>query len=445
MDSILLKGIINYSFDEIFIIDHKGVVSDVSPASADLYGVDSQDLIGQTVYDLEEKGILNPSVSIIVLKSKTIENRIQYTRTNKKVLVAAYPIFDKCGALANVLSFSRDITELEMLKEKNNQVAKTISLYEKELENLKKQKGLFYDHQEKLMNLVEKVADLDVTLLIRGETGVGKTRFAQVVHERSFRKNMPFIEVNCGAIPETLLESELFGYEEGAFTGAKTGGKKGYFELAHNGTILLDEISELPYHLQVKLLSVLQNRKITRLGSDKEVYVDCRIICATNRNLEDLVTKGQFREDLFFRINVINIDIPPLRERKNEIKTLIDVFTEELNLKHGLNKSFSEELKVWMSQQQWPGNIRELRNYIEKTMILSNNEIITLADSSFNDAEKQKQELTLSEYMEAIESEYINKMYKKYPSSIKLGKALGISQTTANRKIKQYVQKASNL
>lgn len=444
MDSILLKGIIKYSFDEIFITDHKGVVLDVSPASTDLYGVDSQDIIGQTVYDLEEQGILNPSVSKIVLNTKAIENRIQYTRTNKKVLVAGYPIFDECGTLVNVISLSRDITELEMLKEKNNQVAKTISLYEKELEKLKKQKGLFYDHQAKLMNLLEKVADLDVTLLIRGETGVGKTRFAQVVHERSFRKNMPFIEVNCGAIPENLLESELFGYEEGAFTGAKTGGKKGYFELAHNGTILLDEISELPYHLQVKLLSVLQNRKVTRLGSDKEVYVDCRIICATNRNLEDLVKNGQFREDLFFRINVINIDIPPLRERKHETKTLIGKFTEEFNLKHGLNKSFSEEMKVWMSQQKWTGNIRELRNYIEKTMILSNNEIITLADRNFNDTDRKKQELTLSEYMEAMESEYINKMYKKYPSSIKLGKALGISQTTANRKINQYVQKTSN-
>ncbi|MFD1707186.1 sigma-54 interaction domain-containing protein [Siminovitchia sediminis] len=356
------------------------------------------------------------------------------------MLVAAYPIFDEQGTLVNVLSFSRDITELEILKEKNKQVAKTISLYEKELDNLKKQKGVYDDHQAKLMKLVEKVSNLDVTLLIRGETGVGKTRFARVVHERSFRKNMPFIEVNCGAIPETLLESELFGYAEGAFTGAKKGGKKGYFELADNGTILLDEISELPYRLQVKLLSVLQNRKISRLGSDKEVYVDCRIICATNRNLEDLVAKGQFREDLFFRINVINIDIPPLRERKNEIKVLIDEFTEEFKLKHGLNKTFSEEMKVWMSQQKWPGNIRELRNYIEKTMILSNSHIITLADRNFNDAKKQKQELTLSEYMKAIESDYITKMYKKYPSSIKLGRALGISQTTANRKIKQYVQ-----
>lgn len=385
---LLLDHIIDHSFDEIFITDASGMVLNVSPSCNELYGVEPSKLIGQTVRKLEQQGILNPSVTKLVLDSQKIETRVQNTNTNKKVIVSAYPIFDEHRNLIRVLSFSRDITEVELLKEKNEQVAKTITLYEEEITKLKK-KQLFQQNEQKMqkvLELISKVSDLDVTILLEGESGVGKTRLAHSIHKESLRKDRPFIEVNCGAIPELLIESELFGYEEGAFTGAKKGGKKGYFELAQSGTILLDEIAELPYNLQVKFLSVLQNRKFTRVGGSKEVIIDCRIICATNKNLEELVKEGHFREDLFYRINVIKVQVPPLRERKNELILLCDEFRKEFNNKHGLSKSFSPQMITWMTQQEWPGNIRELRNYIEKVMITSNNDIINFesVDSDFS-------------------------------------------------------------
>ncbi|WP_367949271.1 sigma-54 interaction domain-containing protein [Bacillus sp. FJAT-29790] len=445
IDSLLLREIVQHSFDEIFITDNNGTVLHVSPFCYDLYGVEAQKIIGQTVEELEQQNVLNPSVSKLVLASKVAESRIQFTKLNKKVIVSAYPTFDEAGELERVLSFSRDITELEMLKEKNEQVARTVALHEKELERLRRQKGILQDESkmQKLMELISKVSYLDVTILLEGESGVGKTRLAQLVHKESFRKDEPYIEVNCGAIPEALIESELFGYEEGAFTGARKGGKKGYFEIAQKGTILLDEIAELPLHLQVKLLSVLQNRKITRIGGNKEIKIDCRVICATNKNLEQLVKLGDFREDLYFRINVIKIEVPPLRERKTEIILLIDEFTKEFNKKYHLNKSFSTEMITWMTHQYWPGNVRELRNYIEKTMILSNGEKICFASLDPDFTINLEDELTLGEYMEAMEREFIIRKYEKYPNSIALGKALKISQATANRKINKYIRSST--
>lgn len=391
-DLWLLDHVIYHSFDEIFITDASGMVLNVSPSCRELYGVEPSELIGQTVEKLEQQGILTPSVTKLVLYSQEIETRVQNTNTNKKVIVSAYPIFDEGSNLIRILSFSRDITEIELLKEKNEQVAKTITLYEEEITKLKKKQLLKQNERkmQKVMELISKVSDLDVTILLEGESGVGKTRLAHFIHKESLRKDKPFIEVNCGAIPESLIESELFGYEEGAFTGAKKGGKKGYFELAQSGTILLDEIAELPYNLQVKFLSVLQNRRLTRVGGSKEVNIDCRIVCATNKNLEQLVKEGHFREDLYYRINVIKVQVPPLRERKNELVSLCDEFTKEFNKKHRLSKSFSPQMITWMTHQKWPGNIRELRNYIEKTMITSNDDVLNFESVDPDFAGKQE-------------------------------------------------------
>jgi TyrR family helix-turn-helix protein len=250
--------------------------------------------------------------------------------------------------------------------------------------------------------------------------------------------------VNCGAIPESLFESELFGYEEGAFTGSKKGGKKGYFETAGKGTLFLDEIGELPMNLQVKLLSVLQNQTLMRIGGTKIIEVNCRIICATNQSLEKMIKERKFREDLYYRINVVKIEIPPLRERKEEIIPLIYEITEQMNRKYRMNKYFTPSKAAWLSQQKWPGNVRELRNYIEKKIITtSGNEI----DFETGDEETKKEsspesthEIPLNDYIETLEKEYIVRMYQKYPSSIKLAEKLEISQSTANRKIQKYVE-----
>lgn len=437
IEEILLKEIITHSFDELFITDSKGNVLEVSPSCYELYGVTPDQLIGKNVSNLEEKGILNPSVSALVIKNQKPITLIQKTMTGKKVLVSAYPIFQQ-GRLVRAVSFSRDITEFEKLKERNEQVADTLALYKREIEHIKRLESVLYKNAKmaEIMNIASKVANLDITVLIEGETGVGKSRIAQMLHNQSTRVNEPFIEVNCGAIPESLFESELFGYEDGAFTGAKRGGKKGYFELAGSGTLFLDEIAEIPINLQVKLLSVLQNRKITRVGGTRVLDLNCRIICATNQNLRRLVEERKFREDLYYRIDVVRLTIPPLRERKDEIPSLIHELTEILNRKYNLNKHFSHDMIEWLCQKDWPGNVRELQNYIEKTMVTANEDIISLVSHDHQEVPNS----SLETYMESIEKEYIERMYRKFPNSIALAKALNISQSTANRKIQKYIK-----
>ena len=444
---LLLQFIIQHSFDEIFITDHQGNVVEVSPSCGELYGIESQELMGHNVFRLEEAGVLRPSVTALVLKSKERQTLVQQTRTGRQVVVSAYPLFDETGSLLGTVSFSRDITELEQLKKRNDQVAKTIQQYQKEIEELKTRQmhGLFAPEgkMKKVLDVVAKVADLDVTLLLVGESGVGKNRLAHMIHEMSERREEPFIEVNCGAIPETLIESELFGYEEGAFTGAKKGGRIGYFEAAGRGTLFLDEIAELPLHLQVKLLSVLQNQTVTRIGGNSKIRLNCRIICATNQNLEQLVEERKFRKDLYYRINVIKIAIPPLRERRNEIVPLIYEITEECKAKYKMNKQLTPAFVDWLTHQDWPGNVRELRNFIENAIITSNGPYIDLNQDLLDEKSgaTREEEISYERYMEAIEREFFTRMYQKYPSSTLLAKHVGISQSTANRKINKYVSK----
>ncbi|MFZ7946688.1 sigma-54 interaction domain-containing protein [Neobacillus sp. 19] len=441
IDEILLKEIITHSFDEIFITDGEGNVLEVSPSCYELYGVDPDQLIGGNVIDLEKKGFLNPSVTALVLRSSQPLTIVQETKAGKKILVSAYPIF-KNGSLVRTLSFSRDITEFEKLKERNEQVADTLAIYKREIENIKRLESLLYENSKmtEINSLVSKVANLDVTVLIEGKSGVGKSRIAQLLHNQSVRAKEPFIEVNCGAIPETLFESELFGYDEGAFTGAKRGGKKGYFELAASGTIFLDEIGEMPLNLQVKLLTVLQNRKITRIGGSRVIDINCRIVCASNQSLRKLVDEKKFREDLYYRIDVVKLVIPPLRDRKNEIPTLIHEFVEVFNKKYNITKQFSPEMIDWLCHKDWPGNVRELQNFIEKTLVTSNEDIIQFTPSQ-QKLQVTNGESSLTSYMESIEKEFIKRMYKKYPTSIALAKALQISQSSANRKIQKYIKK----
>ncbi|OCA82089.1 sigma-54 interaction domain-containing protein [Pseudobacillus wudalianchiensis] len=444
---LLLKHILDHSFDEIFIADNVGNILHVSGNTEKIFGIPPEKFINQNIFALEEEGIFSPSIIATVLRNERKETFIQETIHNRKLIISGYPVYDDKGALLGALSFSRDITEFEYLKKENEQVAKAMQLYQEEIKKLKQQamhSSVFKKGKmEKVFDTVLKVSDLGVTVLLEGESGVGKTRIAQIIHEMSKRKNQPFIEVNCGAIPESLIESELFGYEEGAFTGAKKGGKKGYFETAGEGTLLLDEIGELPMNLQVKLLTVLQNQSLVRVGGSKKVGLKCRIICATNQNLEEMIKNKQFREDLYYRINVIKMTIPPLRERRDEIVPLVFEITEEMNLKYGMNKHFTTAMVAWISQQEWPGNVRELRNFIEKKMITtSGNEIDLEMNNEEADNHSSKEvmkEMTLQDYMETVEKEFILRMYQQYPSSVKIAKKLGISQSTANRKIRKYI------
>ena len=443
----LLNQILAHSFDEIFITDAKGKIIYARQAAEKLFGIPHEKLIDQSVFLLEKEGVFSPSVIVNVLKSKKDETFIQETKSQRKLIISGYPIFDEGNKLIGAISFSRDITEFEYLKKENEQVAKAMQQYREEIAELKKQSSHpFYlknSKMGKVIDVVSKVADLGITVLLEGESGVGKNHITNMIHQMSSRRKEPFVEINCGAIPESLIESELFGYEDGAFTGAKKGGKKGYFESAGEGTLFLDEIGELPMNLQVKLLSVLQNQSFMRVGGSKKITMKCRIICATNQDLEDMICNKQFREDLYYRINVVKVTIPPLRERKEEIIPLIYEIIEEFNIKYGMDKHFTPGMVVWLSEQKWPGNVRELRNFIEKVIVTTESrdiDIRTIEDISDGySPKKSEQDITLNEYLESVEKEYIVEMFKKYPSSIKLGGKLGISQSTANRKIQKYI------
>ncbi|KOS69764.1 Fis family transcriptional regulator [Lysinibacillus contaminans] len=438
--NVFLQHLLKYSFDEIFIADTEGRILYASENSKDFFGMKSEEIVHQNAFDLEAKGILSPSVICKVLKTGKVEMVIQNSIMGRKLVVTGFPIVE-FSAMVGVISFSRDITELDYLKRTNENVAAQIRLYEQEIEALKKEQSVtessISGKMRDVFAVVEKVCDLDVSVLLEGDSGVGKNYIARKIHMLSNRNREPFIEVNCGAIPEALIESELFGYVEGAFTGAKKGGKLGYFEAAGKGTILLDEIAELPHNLQVKLLSVLQNRAIQRVGSNGQIDIKCRIIYATNKDLHQLVLEKKFREDLYYRINVIKIKVPPLRERREEIPVLVNAITEELNNKHHLKKVLSTNLISWMYLQEWPGNIRELRNYIERILITSNKDLVDIEVDE--NIVTSNEEPKLGDLLEKVEGDYIKMMYKKYPSSIKLAKKLGISQSTANRKINQYV------
>ncbi|MGM0712013.1 sigma 54-interacting transcriptional regulator [Brevibacillus parabrevis] len=443
--AVLLQHIIAHSFDEIFVIDTEGNVIFVSPTCKEMFGISAEEMVRQNVYDLEKRGVFQPSVTAMVLRSKKKETVIQATKTGRKNIASAHPIFDENGTFIGAVSFSRDISDLEYLKKRDDEVARTMRYYQREHEQRSAASPTKASQRtgkmDKVYDLISKVAGLDVTVLLVGESGVGKNRLAKTIHEMSKRSEGPFIEVNCGAISETLIESELFGYEDGAFTGAKKGGRKGFFEAAAGGTIFLDEIAEIPMHLQVKLLSVLQNQEITRVGSSEKIGLRCRIICATNQNLEQLIERKAFREDLYYRINVIKIEIPPIRERREEMAALIYAITDEINHKYKMNKHFSAAMVAWLSQQEWPGNVRELRNFIEKAIITASDSLIELEEewTGNSRAGQQERELTLESYLEPIEKDFILRMYEKYPSSVKLAEKLGISQSTANRKIRKYV------
>ncbi|SDK03685.1 sigma-54 interaction domain-containing protein [Natronincola ferrireducens] len=301
---------------------------------------------------------------------------------------------------------------------------------------------------QSIIKLAQRVAKSDIKILIQGETGVGKEVLARLIYENSDRNKKPFVKVNCGAITESLLESELFGYENGAFTGAKKQGKKGLFEQANKGTLFLDEIGELPMQLQVKLLRVLQENEIVRVGGENVIKVDVRIIAATNRNLKEEVDKGRFRMDLFYRLNVVPIIIPPLRDRKEDIKYLTSIFTKKYNSKYEENKQITNEAMNMLLDYHWPGNVRELENFIERCIITTQNNEIKVQHvikyfnemgQNFNSLyEENTLKKPLKDSLEDLEKTILMQAIEKYDSLLEMSQILKIDPTTVSRKLKKY-------
>ncbi len=439
--------------DDFVIINSCGVITHALPNFELLYGIPSQEAIGKTVYEMEKRKIFNPSVAARVFKSKKAETMLQYTGANKYLMCTAIPIMDKYNNIEKVISYTRDITKYETLEMEYNNLEKTLKLYSAELEELRTYKSIpsviGIDHSfQKIISMIQKIAKFDASVLFLGESGVGKSMFAKLMHSQSSRASGPFIEIHCSTIPENLIESELFGYEKGAFTGANKEGKMGLIELANKGTLFLDEIGDLPNQIQVKLLKVLQEKKITHIGGISEKTVDFRLITATNKDLETMVKKGDFREDLFYRLNVITFRIPSLRERKDDIFPLCDYFIQKITLKHNISRSISNRTLDYLINYHWPGNIRELENVIERLVLTSEGYLITPEDLPApirsEDFSTIIGENSLKEILEKVEKQVVLDALKKHKTSIGVAKALGISQPSASLKINKYCKSKKN-
>lgn len=378
---------------------------------------------------LPEIKSVNPEIDVIII---TAFGSIESAVTALKSGAHDY--------LLKPISFEDLLLRLKRIEEKRNLISENLILKEALKDSLREE-GLIYtsEKMKEIVSLISRVSKTDSTVIVEGESGVGKEIVVKLIHKMSERANYPLIKVNCASIPETLLESELFGYEKGAFTGAYQK-KPGKFELADRGTLFLDEIGEMPLSVQPKLLRVIQEKEFERLGGVKPIKVDVRIIAATNRNLEEMVKKGLFREDLYYRLNVVRIFIPPLRERREDIPVLIDHFIEKYSKKHGKNiKGISREARDSLLKYDYPGNVRELENIIERACILSRGEII-LSEDIFGFRSKEKEESGKLKYkVESLEKALILDALRNCDwIQTKAAEELGISERMLRYKMKKY-------
>ncbi|MDO4175990.1 MAG: sigma 54-interacting transcriptional regulator [Bacillota bacterium] len=346
-----------------------------------------------------------------------------------------YIVYDEDGKLFRVVSNAQD---LDSIREITSYVDKPeVPAKSAEDSQIIAESAVM----KNILQIADQIANVDSNVLITGESGVGKGMIASYIHSKSNRSGGDIVEINCGAIPDNLIESELFGYESGAFTGAAQKGKPGLIEMADKGTLFLDEIGELPLNLQVKLLKFLQNHKITRVGGIKEKQVDVRVIAATNKDLRKMVKEGTFRDDLFYRLNVVPIEIPPLRERPEDIYPAACFFAEKYRKKYHKTFIFNDDFLATLRQYRWMGNMRELENYMERIVVMSgegfNSNLLNLVDEETGDEGKK---LTLQERLDAYEGQIIRESFERHHNTYKVADELGISQPSAYRKIKKYIE-----
>ena len=437
--------------DAVFIDNNEGICLWCNTTCEELYDIEMEEIQGKTVDELARAGIFSPSVTKRVLQEEREQTIIHENRLGVRLLTTGTPIYDENGALQLVITTSRDITRITRGNPKNHASLVDVpdldvaGISESETPELGEHEIVaFSETMKNVITLARRLAAVNTTVLITGESGVGKGLLARTLHEHGPRWEQPFVTVNCGAIPDTLIESELFGYVAGAFTGSRSGGKRGYFEAAQNGTIFLDEISELPVNLQVKLLQVIQERQITPVGAVEPIPIDVRIISATNRNLADLVQEGKFREDLYYRLNVVPIEVPPLRERTEDITPLIRMNLAKYNQKLGEHKSISAGAMEILLRYPWPGNIRELQNIVERLIITSSSDFITEDDififikQAAEDNAGPATGTSLSAALEKAEMEILRQALERYGSTRAIARVLHISQPTVVRKLQKH-------
>lgn len=448
-----VEAIFNFSYDGIFVCDGNAVCLRFNESYVRITGIkNAENMVGMTMWDAVAQGYVSESVTLKVLEKKGPVSTRPKLQSGKKVIMTGNPIFDEQGEIIRVITNIRDITELISLNYQLEEARKQSDLYFSEVLHWRSQCMNFPNYiiaSETMKQLVEtaiKVAYTNATVLIMGDSGSGKEVIARIIHENSEYKDGPFFKINCGAIPDTLLESELFGYEKGAFTGASKQGKPGLFELASAGTLFLDEIGEIPMQLQVKLLGVLQDLKFTRVGGVEQKHLHARIIAATNRDLEEMVNMRTFRKDLYYRINVVSLKVPSLGQRKDDIFPLANFFLKKFAEKYKTYKTFLPEVIEAFINYDWPGNVRQMENVIERLVVLSPGEQITLdllpedmksqflfrQEKFFLDKEKK-----LAEIIAEVENQVFLELIRKGYTTYKMAKILGISQSTVVRKLQR--------
>jgi len=446
------QRIIEHLEEEIFVTDGNGFILFLNPEGEKVCGVKLEDVKGRHVSELEKAKIFSTSTSLEVLRTKRKANILQKLKSGKTVLGTGVPIYDESGALIRILSTTKDVREINNLMEEIKRKNLELKTKNQELHMLRE--GIFAQdnfvcRSPKMMdikNTIVKIAPTDISVLIQGESGVGKEVVAKLIHNLSSRNKHPLIKINCGLIPENLLESELFGYAGGAFTGANKGGKIGKVELAHQGTLFLDEIGEMPLNLQVKLLEFLQDREITRVGSTSKIKIDTRVIVATNRDLQAMVNEGRFRQDLFYRLNVLPVTIPPLRERMEDIPVLAEYFLDVFNSKYQTDKKFDSEVINAFGKYDWPGNVRELLHFVERLVVTTEADTITckkLPEFFSPQASTAGKVICtdlipLKKAKKEVEKQLVTRAYEIYQSTYKAGEVLEIDQSTVVKLLKKY-------
>lgn len=440
--------------DGIYMIDSNGIITAVNKAFTKMTGISEKDAIGQDADVMFGNSLGTKNIATLCMGTKALAEKKKIsnvaTINNQKIVITSSPTFNEWGEITQVLTVLRDVTELLRMQGQLEYSEKLTERYKNELNYFRQkeaqQSGLLGKSHamNQVRDIIHQVAQTDVTVLIMGETGVGKEVIANEVYKNSPRKGLPYIKVNCAAIPDTLLESELFGYEKGSFTGALNKDKLGLFEIANTGTLLLDEIGEMPFNLQSKLLRVLQEKEITRIGGSRSIKLDVRIIAATNQKLEEQVASGKFRQDLYYRLNVVAIKVPPLRTRQEDIPILAKYFLDKSNEKYKINKRIERSALELMQSYEWPGNVRELENSIEHLVIINNEPVIESShilqivnSKNLSSVYLDNTNLTLKEAVNTVERQLIERTLKTHGSTHKAARVLGVSQPTVFRKMRE--------
>jgi len=449
-------SILDVLSDGIYISDRDGNTLKVNTMYEKLIGLKREDLVGRKVQDLVKEGVFDVVLNPQIVKTGQPATSVQTTKKGQKLILNGHPIFDEEGKVALVVTFVRDVTVMSQLKDQ-------IAAQKKLLEQLRT--NVQYINEESiqkfplnsfknsemvhLTKLIEKIAATDAAVLILGETGVGKEFFARSIHRASPRGDKTFFKVDCTTIPENLIESELFGYAAGAFSGANVKGKPGLFEMADQGTLFLDEIGELPLAMQVKLLRVLQDQEILPVGSTRVRKVDVRIIAATNSDLEKNVEEGRFRSDLYYRLRVAVLSIPPLRNRREDIMPLAHHFLNKYAARYKKEVHFGSTIEDVFINYRWPGNIRELENLIASQVVTCERDVIEAADLTgckLNKSCERKRNLyetiearnrSLKGIVQDLEREILSGAIEVHGSMAKVAEVLKIDRSTIFRKLKR--------